>query len=140
DAAAHAVAVDGRHDRLREHVVLQQCVAHDAGGLGRGRQIAAYVGPRAECAGAGAGEDDAPAAAAVELVPEPGEVGHHLARHRVEPGRVVEREHHDVPAVLVDVDLHAQALRISGTTTTLPYARRSVRSLIASTLFSSGSR
>src|SRR5262249_36949646 len=114
--------------------------ADDLGRVRRRGKITAHVGAGAERARAGPRDHHAAAAPAVELVPQPGEVRHHRAGHGVEPWLVVEREHDDVTTVLANVDLHAQSPSSPGTTTTLPYARRSVSKRIASTLFSRGRR
>ena len=74
--------------------------------LGGGGQIAAHVGTGGEGARAGAGEDDAAARTALQLVPEPAELDHHRARHGVPPRLVVDGEDDDVAAVRSDSDLH----------------------------------
>jgi hypothetical protein len=77
-AATGAIAVDGGDDRLREHLVLEQRVTNHPGRLRRRTEIAAQVRAGAKGPVAGAGEDDAAAGAALQLVPQPRQIRHHL--------------------------------------------------------------
>ena len=111
DAAADAVAVDRGHDRLRVHVGLQQRVIHDLRHLGCRGQIAADVGAGAEGALAGAGQHDAAGVVALQLVPQPPELRHHLPRHGVQARLVVNGDDGDVPAMPGESDLHHSGSR-----------------------------
>src|SRR3989441_278320 len=114
EAAADAVAVDGGDDRFREHVMLQQRVTDDARCLRRRREVPAHVRAGAEGAFAGTGEDDAAARPALEPVPQPRQVRHHLPRHRVESDLVVDGDDHDVRAVRASPYLHVSPPAVPG--------------------------
>src|SRR5499427_7289095 len=137
EATADAVAVHCGDHGLGVGVVLEERMAHHARRLRRGAQVAADVGARAEGACARSREDDAAAVARLELVPELREVGEHGPRHGVEPRRVVDGDEDDVRPAAFGANLHQRG---PGTTTTLPCALRAVSRVIASTVFSSGSR
>src|SRR4030095_8268584 len=109
--AADAVAVDRGDDGLGVRVVLQQGVVDDGGERGIGGEVAGQVGARAEGPVAGTGQDDTAIARPLERVPRGGQLCHHLARHGVAAGLVVDGDDGDVRAVRLDADLHGGGAR-----------------------------
>src|SRR5499427_2438432 len=137
EAAPDAVAVHCGDDGLGVGVVLEERMAHHARRLRGGAQVAADVGARAEGTCARPRDNDAAAVARLELVPELREVGEYGPRHGAEPRRVVDGDEDDVRPAAFGANFHQ---REPGSTTTLPCALRAVSRVIASTVFSSGSR
>src|SRR5215470_5393716 len=137
EAAPDAVAVHCGDHGLGVGVVLEERMAHHARRFRGGAQVAADVGARAEGTCARPREYDAAAVARLELVPELREVGEHGPRHGVEPRRVVDGDEDDVRPAALGANLHQRG---PGRTTTLPCALRAVSRVMASTVFSRGSR
>ena len=106
EAAADTIAVDGGDDGLGERAMLQQRMTHRPRHVDIRGQVAAHVRARAKGPLTGAGEDDAAVARPLERIPPRGELRHHLPRHGVAAGLVVDGDDHDVRAALLDADLH----------------------------------